>query len=129
MTPRRVPHRWSAGVLLCPVRRRPDAAPRSPVEPIDFPVEPSTASLSGQVWTEVDNDFVRQPSEKPAAGVTLQVSWTGRNGLADRTWTPVTDADGRYALTDLPAGSYRIRLDTSSQTWHWSTDPSGTTMA
>ncbi len=81
---------------------------------IDFPLETSTASLAGTVWTDLNRDFVIDPTEELFAGARITITWTGRNGLPDRTWTTTTDALGRYSVTGLPAGSYQVRLDPTS---------------
>jgi SdrD B-like domain len=58
----------------------------------------STVTVSGVVFHDLDNDGVQEPGEPGVAGIMVH-----RNSGAG-TPTTVTDADGRYSLSGLPAG-------------------------
>lgn len=63
------------------------------------------ASLQGTVWFDINNDGVRdQASEPGIAGVTIQLF----DELGELVAVEKTDADGRYAINGLVAGTYRI---------------------
>ena len=72
-----------------------DAAAR-PAGAAATPAE--TVSLSGTVYRDLDDDGVRDSGEPGLAG--LRVHRT----VGDGSHSTVTDADGRWALRDLPAG-------------------------
>jgi len=67
----------------------------------------STAAVGSRVWLDLDQDGVQDPEEGNVVGVT--VSLYGSDGtLID---TVVTDANGEYFFTGLPAGDYYIEFD------------------
>ncbi|MEE9413800.1 MAG: SdrD B-like domain-containing protein [Acidimicrobiales bacterium] len=59
-------------------------------------------SLGNLVWFDDDNDGVKDPDEKPAAGVVLLLVDTGR--------TATTNADGEYLFDGLAEGTYRVKV-------------------
>ncbi|SMD21460.1 SdrD B-like domain-containing protein [Lentzea albidocapillata] len=60
----------------------------------------NTASIYGFVWNDADNDGIREVGEAPIAGHWMYID--GTNKAAQ------TDADGRYDITGLAAGSYVV---------------------
>ncbi len=72
-------------------------------------------SIAGTVWQDIDRDGTQDPAEPGVPGVTVE--------LVDETnavvATTTTGPDGGYVFTDLPPGTYRVRIPTL---------PSGTTM-
>lgn len=76
-----------------------------------------TGSIGDTVWLDLDGDGEPGAGEPGLAVVDLTVTWAGVDGdfgtgddVAD---TDVTDADGRYQVDRLPAGSYRVAVDTA----------------
>ncbi|MFM7845334.1 MAG: Calx-beta domain-containing protein, partial [Planctomycetota bacterium] len=69
--------------------------------------DPSTATLSGAVWIDVDGDKVRDASEAGVAGVRVTLSGTDVRSRTVQI-TTLTDSTGSYRFTNLPAGTYRI---------------------
>jgi Ca2+-binding RTX toxin-like protein len=62
---------------------------------------PQPNSIAGAVYLDTNNNGVYDTSEKPLAGVVIQL-----NGPVTRTY--VTAADGTYQFTDLPSGTYTL---------------------
>jgi large repetitive protein len=59
------------------------------------------ASISGNVYLDLDGNGVLSPGDAPLAGVTVTLS-------GPVTVTVVTDANGNYRFDGLPAGSYTV---------------------
>ena len=74
---------------------------------IDAGITPLQFAVMDQVWLDVNGDGVQQVTE-PGAGAT--VSLLSADGAVLAT-TRATDAEGKYAFTDLEPGRYRIRVD------------------
>ena len=82
-----------------------DAAYINPT--VDAGITPLQFALMDQVWLDVNGDGVQQVTE-PGAGAT--VSLLSADGAVLAT-TRATDAEGKYAFTDLAPGRYRVRFD------------------
>jgi hypothetical protein len=66
---------------------------------------PDAGVISGRVWLDADNDGVVDGSESGIAGQTIQLAGTDTQGNAvSRTTT--TGADGSFAFSTLPPGTY-----------------------
>jgi hypothetical protein len=59
-----------------------------------------TASIYGYVWDDANNNGVREVGEAPIAGQWMYIDGTGKAAQ--------TDANGRYEITGLAAGSYVV---------------------
>jgi hypothetical protein len=72
------------------------------------------ASISGVVWIDANNDRQQQkdtagtPLEPGIPGVIVQLTGTARDG-SPLNLQAMTDDDGIYRFTDLPAGTYEVR--------------------
>jgi hypothetical protein len=90
------------------------AAPGQPVSVsfqnsvMTWPSPPAgTGSISGQVFVDEDDDFGRDATDTPLAGVELRLTGTGAAGdVVDRT--AVTAADGSYRFDAVPVGAAYI---------------------
>jgi protocatechuate 3,4-dioxygenase beta subunit len=68
---------------------------------------PSTttgASVSGTVFLDPNRSGSRDPSETGAGGVTVSLVSSTGNVIA----TAITDANGNYTFTNIPAGTYSV---------------------
>ncbi len=65
------------------------------------------SSIRGFVFNDLDSDGVSEQTDTPAAGVIVNLRETETNSLIAST---VSDVDGRYAFSGLPAGSYRVEF-------------------
>ena len=81
----------------------------------------TTASISGYVYHDVNNDGVKDPGEAPIPGVTITL--TGNNGDV-RTTT--TDANGFYQFTGLEPGATYTVVETQPSSWTDGKDTAGT---
>jgi hypothetical protein len=68
------------------------------------------AGIGDLVWNDYNGNGGREPGEPGLAGVT--VSLLGSDGLpvAD-VWPTVTDADGYYSFSGIPAGQYYVVIE------------------
>ena len=72
---------------------------------------PLGSSIAGRVWRDADDDGVIDAGETLLAGVTIELTGTDVAGNAV-TRSVVTDANGNYAFTGLPPGTYQVRQPT-----------------
>jgi hypothetical protein len=71
---------------------------------------PGTASLSGYVYQDTNNDGLIQPTETALKNVSVQLSGTDDFGNTVGLST-TTDSSGFYSFQNLQAGNYTIRED------------------
>jgi hypothetical protein len=69
-----------------------------------------TASLGDRVWLDYDADGVQDAGEAGLNGVTVQLLDTNNNVIASAT----TAGDGNYSFPNLLAGTYKVRVVTST---------------
>jgi hypothetical protein len=82
-------------------------------EPIGIRVTPpvvTTGAISGTVYSDANDNGVRDPGEAGVAGRVIYID-ANRNGVVDPNdkRSATTDAAGNYAIAALPPGSYRVR--------------------
>jgi len=74
--------------------------------------------LAGVVWFDADAQADRDAGEPGLSNVTANLIWAGQDGrfnTADDCWsTAVTAASGSHAFPRLPAGNYRVLVDTAT---------------
>ncbi|WP_219949891.1 SdrD B-like domain-containing protein [Salinibacterium sp. M195] len=78
---------------------------------VDFVVIGS-ATLNGVVFDDPNGNGVRDSGDKGIPKATVNVVWAGPNGPV--TVTVVTDKNGAWELTSLPAGTYTAAVDLAS---------------
>jgi uncharacterized repeat protein (TIGR01451 family) len=83
----------------------------TPATDIDFAVS-GTASLGDNVFLDENQNGRLDPGETGVPGVTVIATVSTRAGVM--TYTTVTDSNGNYEFTDLPAGDYSISIDTTT---------------
>src|SRR5437763_1760218 len=64
---------------------------------------PTTGSICGYAWNDVNGDGIRQSGE-PAIQTSMGISTTDNYDTA-------TDQNGHYCITGLPFGSYRVQFN------------------
>ena len=78
----------------------------------------SLGAIGDRVWYDIDNDGVQDAGEPGMAGVKVTLVWAGANGTFgnsdDITATTTTGVNGDYDFSGLPAGNYRVTVDTST---------------
>lgn len=67
----------------------------------------TTSSLAGYVWTDTNNDGVRDAGEPPVQGVAIALNGTDAAG-APVSRTTATDATGAFLFDDLLSGTYTL---------------------
>jgi hypothetical protein len=72
-----------------------------------------TATLSGWVYIDFNENGMRDAGEDGVADVTITLSGTDADGNAV-TLTAVTDVNGSYSFTGLAAGTYRLSKSQAS---------------
>ncbi|MGL5859995.1 MAG: SdrD B-like domain-containing protein, partial [Phycicoccus sp.] len=78
-----------------------------------------TGSIGDTVWLDRDGDGSQDAGEPGLAGVRVVLVFAGADGDPATTDDNIeieatTDADGRYAFENLPAGVFTVRVDTST---------------
>jgi uncharacterized repeat protein (TIGR01451 family) len=72
----------------------------------DFGYQPPRGSIGDYVWHDADGDQIQDPEEEGIPGVTIR--------LSNATWSyvrlQITDGDGLYHFTDLPADEYTVNV-------------------
>lgn len=68
------------------------------------------ASLGDTVWLDENWDGIQNPGEAGIPNVTIELLDSSLTVIS----TTITDLDGRYLFTDLPPGTYTVRVDTST---------------
>lgn len=84
----------------------------TPVDISGDTIEFAASSIAGTIWEDENADGVIDGSESvrlPGVSVRIQGTATTSGDPVDRTVT--TGADGSYAFTGLPAGSYTVTVD------------------
>lgn len=66
-------------------------------------------SLSGTIYRDGNRSASHDSNENPYAGVTVNLLDSAGNVVA----TTTTDANGGYSFSKLPAGDYRVKVDTT----------------
>jgi hypothetical protein len=69
-----------------------------------------TTSLGDRVWYDNDADGIQETGETGINGVTVQLLNSGGTVIA----TTTTSGDGNYSFNDLAAGTYTVKIVTSS---------------
>ncbi len=76
-----------------------------------------TGSIGDEVWLDINADGTRQTGEIGLANVTINLEFAGFDGVFgnddDFVLQTQTNAAGIYAFNNLPAGNYRISVDTA----------------
>jgi uncharacterized repeat protein (TIGR01451 family) len=96
---------------------------------VDFGYQ-GTGSISDFVWNDLDGDGVQDAGEGGIGGVTVWVD-LNNDGVQDATEpSAITDANGQYLISGLPAGTYTVRASgapISGATATYDADGAGTT--
>src|SRR5690606_11468894 len=78
---------------------------------VDFGFSPVPVySLGNLVWEDWNNNGIVDVDEPGIADVTVELFAAADTGFTTALATDVTDADGQYQFTDLPAGDYVVRI-------------------
>ncbi|MFZ4812086.1 MAG: SdrD B-like domain-containing protein [Ilumatobacteraceae bacterium] len=72
-------------------------------------------SIGDRLWYDIDADGIQDADEPGIAGANITVTWRGPDGVAgggDDVIYPivVTDANGAYSVTSLPAGNFTVTV-------------------
>lgn len=75
-------------------------------------------SVGDFIWYDLNDDGVQDPIEPGVAGVTVNVTYLGPDGVIgggdDVVFTTVTDANGNYTVPGLPSGFYEVTVDVAT---------------
>ena len=69
-----------------------------------------TASIGDRVWNDADGDGVQDAGEAGINGVTVELLDSGGNVIA----TTTTSGNGNYTFSNLAAGTYTVRVVSST---------------
>lgn len=75
-----------------------------------------TGSIGDEVWLDINGDGTRQAGETGLADITVDLTFSGFDGVFgnadDFVLATQTDANGVYTFNNLPAGDFRVAVDT-----------------
>ncbi|MEZ6087900.1 MAG: Calx-beta domain-containing protein [Pirellulaceae bacterium] len=77
---------------------------------VEIQDDPRTGVVSGSVWVDGDHNQTAGSHDHMLSGVTLRLSGVDRLGQSI-TASTVTDAQGHYRFSNLPAGTYTVTQD------------------
>jgi uncharacterized repeat protein (TIGR01451 family)/fimbrial isopeptide formation D2 family protein len=84
---------------------------------VDFGYQ-GAGSIGDRVWEDLDGDGAQGAGEPGVAGAAVTLTWAGPDGVLgsadDATLVATTDANGGYSFAGLPAGSYRVAVDSAT---------------
>ena len=95
---------------------RVDSTVPATAEPIGYGTSP-VGAIAGTIWNDVDGDGVIDAGEPNLSGVTVTATAAGHDGVFDTTDDIVmtaTTTTGTYRFDDLPSGTYRIDIDSTT---------------
>ncbi len=75
---------------------------------------PVTATISDRVWNDVDGNGAQDAGEPGLSGVRVYVDQDDDNAYDIGEPTTFTNASGNYSITGLAAGTYAVRIDTTT---------------
>jgi hypothetical protein len=87
-------------------------------------VVPSTGTVTGVVWNDLDGDGAQEPGEVGLAGWTVFVDLHGDGTLEPDDPQAVTAADGSYAIPGVPLGTWNVG-EVLQPSWAQTTPPGG----
>ncbi|HQK12556.1 MAG TPA: SdrD B-like domain-containing protein [Anaerolineae bacterium] len=70
--------------------------------------------IGDRVWYDLDGDGVQDTGEAGIADVTAYLCTTSPCSSGNAIRTTTTDVNGNYYFTNLPAGTYYVKVDTST---------------
>ena len=76
---------------------------------IDFGYK-GTGSIGDRVWYDLNGNGIQEGNETGLNGVTVRLLDSGGNVIATKT----TSGNGNYTFGDLPAGSYKVTVNTAT---------------
>ena len=76
----------------------------------DFGYQPPAGSIGDTIWLDTNGNGVQDAGEPGIPGVTVYLY----DGTGSLIATTVTDTNGHYLFTDLPAGDYTVKVDIST---------------
>ena len=77
------------------------------LDDIGWDIKPA-ATITGSVFTDLDNDGYRDSNEVGLSGVTLYIDKNSNNVLDAGEASTISDANGHYTFINLAAGTYRV---------------------
>jgi serine-aspartate repeat-containing protein C/D/E len=75
---------------------------------IVLPGQIPPGTVNGHVWKDVNSNGIQDPGEPGLAGATVIITASSRSGTISHTG--VTDSNGDYVVTEVPAGTSAVLL-------------------
>jgi hypothetical protein len=82
--------------------------------PTILPANIPSVTVGDRVWRDLNGDGYQGPADYGIAGIRMSLFTAGGQPAKDLTGNPVTsivtDKEGKYRFTNLPAGKYVVRV-------------------
>ena len=79
---------------------------------------PPDGKVSAVIWVDANNNGKQDPGEVTLPDVSVEV----RNDKGDVVGTARTDANGRYTVENLPAGTYTVKIGSVADKYRYLTE-------
>ncbi len=86
-------------------------------------------AITGTVYDDANANGARDSGEVAAVGKTVFIDINENGSLTTGEPTSLTDSNGTYVFTDLPAGSYKVRLIVPTDSTQTTTNPAPTSVS
>jgi hypothetical protein len=96
----------------------------TPIANLLLPDLAGDATISGNIFNDVNGNGVQDAGEGPLSGWTVFIDFNNTGTYASNDASAVTDSNGNYTLSDVPGGTYTIDQEVQTN-WKQTVPASG----